>query len=206
MNRKGVIVPIIIGLVIIGGGLLVNKMFKDEFGVSLIDWTISFFKSKSFIDAPNIYDVKDLISEEQFNNYLSQKEQIDGLLNSAKEQISVVNNDSDITSLLRTALGDNYSIYLFSVATIGNVSFKVVEWSIIVNNGTIVNFTNGSILSNYDVSIQLNQSAAYKLINGDVSEDDMINWIKNNDIKIIPITEVGRFIKIVPQITALTRK
>ncbi len=206
MNRKGAIVPIIIALILVGGGLLVNKMFKDEFGVSLIDWTISFFKSKSFIDAPSIYDVKDLISEEQFNNYLSQKEQVNELLNSAKEQISVVNNNSDITNLLRTALGYNYSIYLFSVATIGNVSFKVVEWSIIVNNGTIVNFTNGSILDKYDMSIQLNQSVAYKLINGEVSEDNLVNWVTNQDIKIIPITEVGRFIKIIPQIIDLAKK
>ncbi|MFA5406209.1 MAG: hypothetical protein WC307_02535 [Candidatus Nanoarchaeia archaeon] len=206
MNRKGsLLITIgIIAAVVVGGGIAANTYLESSFGIGVLDIINAVLTSGATLqDAQSLEDVKAEIGITSYNTLLGQKQLLDDAFGAI--DISGVNANSDVTSLIKGALGNDYYIYMFSVATVGDLQFKVFEWSIGFTNGTVTDFTTGKIFSSYNVNVQFNNEAANDLINGNVTANKMSGWIKNGLIKINPILEVTRFINVLPQIISLVQ-
>ncbi len=203
MSRKGFATIIIIAIIagaVIGGGVIGDKVLKDQIGMGLLD-VIKFILGSSSTqqNAPSIEDVKTQIGITKYNQLINEKETMNNQFLTAKEHLTELNNNTDAVNILNAAFGEDYKINLFSIATIGNLSFKVFDWSITLKNGQVTDFSNNTY-EKYNVYVQASQDVAYNLFTGNINPEEVPEWIKGNKLKINPITEVTRFINALPQV------
>ncbi len=200
--RKGIITALIITAgIIIGGSLIVDYYLKENFGVGLLDiFKFVASSSNTLQSAKTLDEVKDFIGENQYKELASEREIMINQFNYAKENLDEINSNQEVTDLLKTMFGKEYKINLFTIASIGNLSFKVFDWSIKLEDGQITGFENGSPYDKYNVYVQLNQEIARKLMKGEINGDELTQWVKDGSIKINPITELGRFANALPKI------
>lgn len=209
MNRKGfafLILGIVIA-VIVGGGFVADFLLRQNLGVGLFDLFKVVAESGSTLEkAPGLDEVKSQIGISAYNDLNSQKDGMVNTMQTAAENIGVINNNTEITTALKAAFGEEYKLYLFSVANISDLQFKVFEWSVQVNNGTITTFQSGMLFENYNVKVQASQDIAYSIFSGNASPEDIIDWAKTSKLKINPITEVTRVINVLPQVMSAVKQ
>lgn len=204
MARKGlalVFILLIVGGVVVGGGIAADTVLRSTVGIGLFDIFNAVFQSSSTLEnAMTLEDVKAEIGIAAYNNLVEQKANMTEKLASANEYLGDFNNNTELTGLLNAAFGAEYRIFLFSVTTVGNLTFKVFEWSIKLENGLVTGFEEGKIYDSYNVNVQAEQDVAYNIFTGNVDPELVPTWIKDNKLKINPITEVARFIDALPQV------
>jgi hypothetical protein len=184
---------------LVGGGIAVNAYLESSFGIGLLDILNAILTSGSTLqDAPSLEDVRAQIGITQYNDLLSQKQLLDEVFSSV--DVNSINNNTEATNLLKSAFGEEYNVYMFSIQTIGNLSFKVFEWSIKFTNGSITVFETGQTLESYNINVQFSNSAAADIVSGNVTTDKFADWFKDGLVKINPIFELTRFINVLPQI------
>ncbi len=208
--RKGFAVltlALIIGGIVVGGAVIGDQVLRKTVGMGLLDLINFALKSSSTQqNAPSLEDVKAQIGISKYNELSAQRETMIQSFSEASSHISDLNNNTDAVSILNAAFGSDYKINLFSIETLGNLSFKVFDWSIKLNDGKVTGFVNGSPYGSYNVRVQLDQDVAYSLVSGKINPDAVPEWIKRDKIKINPVTEVGRFVNALPQIIKIVQK
>jgi len=203
MNRKAGLVMTLISITIstVVGGFITDMIMKNTLGIGLVDlYTIVTESTSTVEDAPSLEDVKLLINETDYNNLKEAKDLMDESFNTIGQNLDAVNQNQDVIGVLKAAFGEEYKIYMFSVTTIGNLTFKVFEWSIQINNGVITAFEDGKVLSEYNVNVQVDQSVISDLMSGQIDNTQVLAWVKNNMLKINPILEVTRLVNAMPQL------
>jgi hypothetical protein len=206
MARKGAILIIgIIALLIIGGGAVgVNAVLESNFNISLIDIVTAVIDSGNTLEsAPSLDEVSGSIDASSYSQLNSQKSALTGAFTAASQNINELSENQELVDMLNNALGSEYNIYLFTVAEVGGVEFKVFEWSIKWANSSIAVFEEGMTLPSYNVRIQADQSIINTLMSGNAGIEDFTDWVKNKKIKINPILETARLINALPQLFSL---
>lgn len=206
MSKKGSIIVglVITAVVLVGGGFAADYFLKTNYGIGLFDiFNVIKESSNTLEEAPSIEDVKSSIGIEFYNNLTNQKTEMLDSMSLARDNIAQINNNTELVSVLNAAFGANYTMYLFSIQTIGNLSFKVFEWSIQLENGLITGFSEGDLFETPNVLVQVGQEAAYSIFMGTASTEQIIAWTKDNQLKINPLTEVTKVVNALPQVMVM---
>jgi hypothetical protein len=209
MNKRGIgFLSIIIFLVVtVGGGIAADTALKNTIGLGLLDiFNLLGTLGQTSEELPSLEEVSSQLTIESYNDYLLQRGNITILFTSLGEGVEQLNSNPEITDVFKAAFGENYKVYMFTVANVGDLKFKVFEWSLQLSNGNVTVFQAGKTFTKYDVYVQLSQSVAQSLFEGDVNSDQVIAWVKEGMIKIKPITFVLRFANAIPQITTLMQQ
>jgi hypothetical protein len=210
MARKGIAILTIVGIiaaVVIGGGVVADVVLRRTLGVGILDIMDVLVQSGATLEeAASLEEVKDEIGIEAYNELKEQKDQMTDTLTLAGQNLDVINENEEVTSVLRAAFGEDYRVYMFSVTTIGDLDFKVFEWSIQLNDGLVTQFReDGEVFDTYNVRVQADQSVAFDLMTGNASPEAVIGWVTDKKLKINPILEVTRFINALPQVMEIVQ-
>ncbi len=184
-------------------GVTGDYLARQYFGVGLFDLLSAIAKSGATLEGAASFDTitPEMIGNETYNKLLQEKNTLVQTFSGIKEQIQeVVNSNPELTESLKNALGENYSVYLFSVYKYGNLTFKVFEWSVGLTGGNITLFDEGKVLDNYNVLIQMDHSIASDVLSGNADTEKIAGWITQEKIKINPITEVTKVTAVLPAI------
>jgi|GEM_PF-3380141 len=203
MNRRGAFITgIIVSVVMaVAGGFVADIYLRNSFGIGLFDlYDFLTVIGVTNDDLPTLDEVKPSIGISMYNDLVLERGNLTMMFNLSSSNLEAVNSNEELGSILSAALGADYNIYLFSVQTIGNLSFKVFEWSIKVNDGDITEFSSGRIFESYNVRVQLSHDVAMDLMRGQVQPSNVKNWIQGKSVRINPITEATRVINALPQI------
>ncbi len=197
-----IVVGIIIGVMVVSG-LVADYLLRQNLGIGLFDLfaiasesVVTFEEAVSFSE-----ELREEIGEENYTLLVEQKTEMDETFRGIQLQLEeAVNSNPELTENLRINLGESYSIYLFSIYTQGNLTFKVFEWSVGTTSGNITTFESGKTMDEYNVIIQMDQSIAPQVLTGEASSEEIITWVTEQKIKINPIMEVMKVMIILPAI------
>jgi len=209
LNRKGGILFILLGLVVlVGAGVIAGDfLLQQNFGIGVFD--VIRFVLESGNTRQTALSISEAnaseLGEETYNRLISDKEELESIFEEASDNLSVINENENITKAIMQAVGGNFSAYLFSIYTldtpVGSKSYKVFEWSVRAENGKITTFKEGEVFSAYDAVVEVDHSVVQALLDGTYTQDDLLQWVKESKIKVNPVTQVLSVINIIPLIT-----
>lgn len=210
MNRRGIallIILAVVGAVVVGGGVVADTLVRQNFGIGIFDLFTAVLESgNTFESAESLEDVKSIIGQAAYDDLKAQKDNMTGLMNAASENLAAINSNADVVEVLRLAFGADYKIFMFSYATVGNLTFKVFEWSIGLSNGTVTTFTDGMIFDSYNVKVQVEQSVANDILTGKASTEQLTSWVTEGKLKLNPILEVTRVLNALPKVMEIVQE
>lgn len=209
MNRRAfgflTIIGIIGGLVI--SGFVADTALKNTIGLGVLDlYQLLGDLGSTLEDIQSLEDVKPQLGVNSYETYKAQKGNITKLFNSLGGSVEQVNSNPEVTEIFSKAFGSDYKVYMFTVANISDLKFKVFEWSIQLSEGNVTLFESGKAFSEYDVYAQLDHSVAYDLFEGNASPEQVVDWVKQKKVRIKPITFVLRFANAMPEIISLMER
>jgi hypothetical protein len=209
MNRKAFGLLTIVWFI---GGLVVSAFvadfaLKNVLGLGLVDiYNFLIGIEDTVEDAPSLDDVMSQLSPGVYEELSLQRGNISEVFSGLGASVDQINSNPELTKVFNAAFGSNYKVYMFTVTTIGNLTFKVFEWSIQLTGGNVTVFQAGKTFSEYNVFIQLDNAVAYELFKGSADPEQAINWIKDKKIKIKPITFIFGFVNALPQLIELMQE
>ncbi|MBD3312315.1 hypothetical protein GF352_02570 [archaeon] len=209
MNRRAFGLLTIIG--VIGGfvvsGFVADTALRSTIGLGLLDlYNLLGDLGSTLEDIPSLEEVRPQLGVNSYESFSAEKGNITRLFNGLGSNVEQVNNNPEVTGILSAAFGSDYKVYLFTVANVSDLSFKVFEWSLQLSSGNVTSFESGKAFSEYDVYVQLDHSVAYELFEGNASPEQVVDWVKQKKVRIKPITFVLRFANAMPQIISLMQR
>ena len=186
----GVAVIIAISVIILAG---VNFVLAP-YDLNVFDVLGIIFSS--FSSSAGLPSLDSLTSEqvglEVYDQLKESKASAESTVGSWREKVDDINNDSSKTAEIKKALGDKFTLYMFSVY---ESRFKVFEWKVVQENGTITVFEPGKP-EKYDATVEFSYELTDALLGGDATREQIIRWVKLKKIKIVPLTMAQKAISL----------
>ncbi len=188
--RNGFFLPVIIGLVVVIGlvGLLIFTVVNNLGSVSEKTLSLPSFDNASLINISQ--EVKDTLS--------SEKKMVDEIVETiSNTTLSIINQQAEVTESIKLVLGDKYSLYFFSVY---NNQFKILEYTILTEEGSITKLEKGRTITDTNAIVQLDAEVVSSLFAGWLDASEVGSWILSGKIKIQPLSDVAKVQKLIPVI------
>ncbi|RLG17073.1 hypothetical protein DRN62_02235 [Nanoarchaeota archaeon] len=183
-------------ILLASGGYMGDRMLRENFNMTLFEVMNLLVQTTS---PPKFGDVEEVnISEENMSALMKEKEDIESIL--MEVNVSQVNENENITSLLRTLFGENYTIHFYTFFEYEGKAYKLVKWEIWVENGTITYFGPGEP-ENPDLNVGVSYDILRKL--DEVDQEIIMSWLEEGKVKIYPLSELLRFMDLLPQLSEL---
>lgn len=199
------VISVIGGFVI--SGFVADTVLRNTIGLGLLDlYSLLGDLGSTLEDVPSLEDVRPQLGVSSYESFSAEKGNITQLFNSLGSNVEQVNNNPEVTEIFSAAFGSDYKVYLFTVANVSDLHFKVFEWSVQLSSGNVTSFQSGKAFSEYDVYVQLDHSVAYNLFEGNANPEQVVDWVKQKKIRVKPITFVLRFANAMPQIISLMQR
>lgn len=182
------------------GIYLLNEAFKQMnldigSGLSLIFSSLGQGESQ----AQSLEIGKINVDTTTYNRFFNDKAQMEEAFESSSPLIDELNNNTEFTSAIRSALGDYYSIYIFTFVE-EPIVIKIFEWTLVLENGLVTVSGAGELVDSPFLEVEVGHELAQQMIAGDVTQEDLINWVMDGQITVRPIFEVFKLIQLAPTI------
>lgn len=182
----------------IAGIYLVNEAFK-QMDLDILSGLGVIFSSlgPGETASPSLEVSQGMVEQGVYNRFFNEKSQMEQALESAEPFIAEFNNDTDFTSTLKNALGEYYSVYAFTYVD-EPVRMKVFEWSLVLEQGLVTVFEPGKIEDTVSLEVEVDHSLAFQMLEGNVTQTDIMDWVASGSIKVRPVFEIFRLMQLVP--------
>ncbi len=195
MERLLIGLGVVAGVIIVA--LLVVNYLLTPYGLTVFDViTILFnsFSSSASLQSFDSISSEDL-GEEVYNQLRDDRIDAINTVESWRADVEDVNNDPEMVSAIKAEFGEEFTLYMFSYYYADQFSFKVFEWTMSQENGLITVFEEG-MPESYDATVELNNELVIPLLEGELTEDELLSQVKQGNVKIIPITMLSKAVSL----------
>ena len=141
------------------------------------------------------------VGEEKYNQIILEKANLEEKYKQGETTIAKINNNTELMTKIKSSLGEKFSIYVFSLYTSEEITFKVFEWVIETENGAVTKFENGT-LGNQQAFVKIGQDIVPDFLAG-ADSAVMIEWVKSGSIKIQPASMVAKALPLISSISEI---
>lgn len=190
-----IILAVIVALVLVGNALLA------PYDLTVFDLISIFFDSlTSQAGLGSLESVKGSIDEQTYEELSSSKNSTIQKMESWRENVNRINNDTSITQVVRDELGEEFTVYMFSVYDYEGTRFKVIEWTVKQEDGIITVFEQGKP-EKFDSTVEFDHELTDDLLSGNFTEEQALKWVKQKKVKVRPLSMVSKIVNLVQRIS-----
>jgi len=187
--KKKWIVPVIIIAVIACAGIFIAVKITALFGAD-----------KDF----GLSSVSDIANQSaEFQAYVGEKEFSEAKLQEFKSLVDVVNANANLTNEIKKSFGPKFFVYIYSVAELKGIKFKVAEWSAEFTDGSVTKYQQGRLFNQVDethIIVWIDHPTLMYMVQNQVGTSEVLDMVSNAKIKISPGGVTFKVVGLLPEL------